>query len=116
MPVNPRPRSDPLTVRIARYERIIAMRGPNPEAPLMSLDDIGATFVPPLSRQRVLQIIEDGVPKRSGRPRNPARRDELRRKLGVWEQRRARHLAAGTDATTADRRIAALSAELAAFD
>jgi hypothetical protein len=76
----------PLEERIARYERIIAMRGPDPEKPKMSYEDIGAQFDPPLSRERVRQIIEK-PPARPGRPSAPGRTDVMRRKLAYWEDR-----------------------------
>jgi hypothetical protein len=106
------PDVQPLDERIARYERIMAMRGPDPENPLMTLEAIGDTFDPPLERERVRQIIAAGRPKRAGRPRSPDRLAEARRTLGVWEQRRARAATAGRSTATADRRIAALTAEL----
>ncbi len=82
------PRIGPLEERVARYERIMAMRGPDPENPLMSYEDIGLRFDPPLSRERVRQIIAK-PPKKPGRPSAPGRTDVLRRKLAFWEDRLA---------------------------
>lgn len=54
--------SEPLDVRVARYEAIRGLRDSG-----LTLDDIGASFDPPLSKQRVAAIL------RAGRPRNPGR-------------------------------------------
>ena len=82
------PRIAPLEERVARYERIMAMRGPE-DHPRMSYEEIGAAFDPPLTRERVRQIIAK-PPRRPGRPSGIGRRDALRRKLQFWEARRAR--------------------------
>lgn len=110
------PDVQPLDERIARYERIMAMRGKDPANPDMSLEDIGAAFDPPLSRERVRQIIEQGMPRRVGRPSSPEKRDELRRLLATWERRRAARAARGLDTRTAEARISALTTQLATFD
>jgi hypothetical protein len=78
----------------------------------MSLEEIGAAFDPPLSRQRVQQII-DKPPREPGRPSKPTRKDTLRRKLAGWERRRAVKRDAGLPTPTEDNRIAILSADLA---
>lgn len=106
------PRIAPLDDRLARYERIIAMRGDDPEHPKMSYEEIGASFTPPLTRERVRQIIAK-PPRRPGRPTSPGRRDVLRRKLAFWEERRTAGLKQGNDTSGADERIVFFSGELA---
>ena len=105
------PPVDPLDVRIRRYARIVELRAD----PSLTLDDIGQRFDPPLTRQRVQQILDAGMPKRPGRPMSLARRDALRRTLGVWEERLANRSAKGLDTANAERRIAAIRAELAVY-
>src|SRR6188768_1788122 len=99
----------PLEERLARYERIMAMRGEDPANPKMSYEDIGAAFDPPLSRERVRQII-DKPPKRPGRPHAPGRRDIMRRKLAYWEER-ALNAKSDKQAAEAKERIAFFSAQ-----
>ena len=112
------PRIAPYADRVARYERIIAMRGGDPERPKMSLDEIAEALGPdpltgePLTRQRVQQII-DRPPRPAGRPASVDRIDRLRRKLAGWEQRRARAREKGRATEREDNRIRALSEELA---
>jgi len=112
------PRIGPLADRQARYERIMAMRGPDPDKPAMSLDQIAEALGDdpitgkPLTRQRVQQII-DKPPRSAGRPPSPGRKDTLRRKLTTWEKRRSLKQGQGRDTSYEDSRIKALSADLA---
>lgn len=102
----------PLNERLARYERILAMRSMDPP---MTYEAIGATFDPPLGKERVRQILAN-PPRRIGRPSGPGRREELRKRLSYWEDQRASRERAGFDATYAAGRVAKISAELAALD
>ena len=53
----------PLADRLARYEAILEMRERG-----MSDRDIGRTFDPPLTKQRVSMIRKGGPPRDPGRP------------------------------------------------
>ena len=96
-----------LEARIARYERIVAMRA---QTPPMTYAAIGEIFG--ITKERVRTIEAVGRPGRAGRPSGPARAQRLRGKLGFWERERER-------ATTPERRadaearVASISAELA---
>jgi hypothetical protein len=113
--VNLLPHIAPLEDRVARYERIVAMRSKDPP---MSYEDIAEALGPDpvtgevLTRERIRQII-DRPPKRPGRPPSADRATVLRRKLAFWEQRRARLAAAGRSTAQPDERIRFLSRELA---
>jgi hypothetical protein len=100
-----------LAKRQARYERIMAMLRVEPKP---TLEEIGARLDPPLTRERVRQIVRDGLPKRAGRPSGVNRRDALTRRLQFWENRLA---SARTvhDRTTARERVATISGDLAAL-
>jgi hypothetical protein len=103
--------SDPtLEDRVVRYERIMAMRS---EVPPLSYAKIGATFDPPLSKERVRQIVKAGKPRRAGRPASPDRRTVLRRKLAFHERRLRAAIADGRSPGASETRIAELSVELA---
>lgn len=102
--------NDTLEERRARYERIVAMRGNG-----MTLEAIGASFDPPLTKQRVRQILER-EPQRNGRPHADHRRATLRGRLQFWEARRAARAQEGLDTIYADARIIALSEQIAALE
>ena len=99
-----------LDERRARYERIVAMRDNG-----MTLDAIGASFEPPLTKQRVKQILQK-EPRRVGRPHSPHRKTDLRARLKFWEKKRASRLSAGEDTTYADDRIRLVSDQIAALE
>lgn len=68
----------PLDKRIERYERVMSLRGLDPEtgaridgSEQMSYEAIGETFDPPIVREAVRQIIERGRPRAVGRPPKP---------------------------------------------
>jgi DNA-directed RNA polymerase sigma subunit (sigma70/sigma32) len=63
-----------LAERTARYERVHALRATaNPvTGKRWTMEDIGATFDPPLTKQRVKQILDNPPPLAVGRPRKPA--------------------------------------------
>lgn len=56
----------PLSERVDRYHRIVEARDSG-----MTLEDIGASFEPPLTKQRVSAILRAGPPRSQtgGRPR-----------------------------------------------
>lgn len=95
--------------RIARHERVLAMRQLDPP---MTFEEIGRQFKPRLSKERVRQILAK-PPQAVGRPHSPQKRAELQRNLRFWEQRRANRLDAKADTSYAEERIAAITAELA---
>jgi hypothetical protein len=97
----------PLQERRARYERIMAMTKDG-----MDLESIGLALTPPLTRQRVQQII-DKPPRKPGPPFNPEKLAQLRSKLSLWEKRRAARQTRAQPTDVADLRIAALLAEIA---
>jgi hypothetical protein len=78
----------------------------------MDLAAIGGVFDPPLSRQRIQQII-DKPPRKPGPPFNPNKIEELRSKLRLWEKRRAARQTRGQPTDVADLRIATLLGEIA---
>lgn len=108
-----------LKQRVARYERIMAMRAQNPP---MTYEEIGSALTPMLGRERVRQIAEGnlrdkaGPPGRVGRPAGPPRRDRLRSRLRYWERVRQSRVDQGLDTKDAERRIAALSDDLATIE
>lgn len=60
-----------LEARQARYERLVALTAPGPDGePGMSHEAAGRLFDPPLSRERVRQILA-APPKPNGRPPRP---------------------------------------------
>jgi hypothetical protein len=81
----------------------------------MTLEAIGKQFDPPLSKQRVTQILAhpEKAGRREGRPDGPNKRADLQHRLAFWEQRRANRVAEGADAAYANGRIAAITEELA---
>jgi hypothetical protein len=99
----------------ARYERILKLRGPE-DAPVMTYEDIGAKFKPPISRERVRQIIEAGPPAAHGRPRAAHNIEKKRAALALWIERRNNRAERGQDTAYAESRIASLSVELASVD
>jgi hypothetical protein len=94
--------------RVERYRRIKEMRH---RTPPMTLADIGASFDPPLSKERVRQILAT-PPRRPGRHKSDPKREDIVARLAFWETRRARLARRGEDTTFADTRVAALTAEL----
>lgn len=94
--------------RVERYRRIKEMRH---QTPPMTLADIGASFDPPLTKERVRQILAV-PPRRAGRHKSDLKRDDIVARLAFWENRRARLARRGDDTTFADGRMAALEAEL----
>jgi hypothetical protein len=104
------PTNTVLDERRARYERIVAMRDQN-----MTLEAIGASFDPPLSKQRVLQILAK-APRRVGRPHSADRRETLRALLRFWEARRAARAKVGADTVYSDDRVRVLSERIAALE
>lgn len=98
-----------LSERRARYERVVAMRS---QKPPMTFAAIGAQFDPPLTKERVRQILAH-PPRATGRPTGANRRDELRKRLAYWEDQRLSRERNGFDATYAASRVAAISADLA---
>ena len=97
-----------LEVRRARYERIVAMRSNG-----MTLEAIGASFDPPLTKERVRQIARR-EPQRTGRPHAAHRLITLRHRLQFWEARKATRAQAGLDTSDANARIRAISEQIAA--
>lgn len=121
--------------RVARYNRAIALRGPDPAHPLHTLEEIAIALG--VTRQRAHQILNansdrsappapPGEPGRPWGPENlrPRRRRRgaapvilpsvasLRSTLALWEQRRDAARANGGDTALADARIAELQAQL----
>jgi hypothetical protein len=56
--------SETLDARRERYERICSLRDSG-----FTLEEVGAYFDPPLSKQRVATILARGEPRDPGRPR-----------------------------------------------
>lgn len=94
---------------IERYDRIVALREQDPP---LSYEAIGALFDPPLSRQRVAEIVSLGRPKAIGRPGHADRRERLERKLATWQGRLVGRRERGVGVEEAERRIAELTDEL----
>jgi hypothetical protein len=94
--------------RLSRFERIMAMRGDG-----LAYEAIGAALDPPLSKQRVLQIVASGPPRPTGRPAGPERRARLRSRLVFHERRLRVAIKKGAAQEPHRSRVAALAAELA---
>lgn len=105
---------DTLADRVARYERIIAMTTLTPK---LTHEQIGLQLDPPLTKERVRQIIAAGRPQPNGRPPGPKRRAKLTRRLQHWESQLAAAQSKGNAELAADARarIADLSRALGAL-
>lgn len=95
----------PLEDRVARYERIIAMRK------TMTYEAIGEVFG--LTKERIRAIEAAGRPKPAGRPAGPERVERLRAKLAFWERQRERQADNPEKLADAEARIEKIAAELA---
>lgn len=100
-----------LAERQARYERIVELRDQG-----IPLAGIGAQLNPPLTRERVRQIIRLGPPRSAGRTPSDEYRDPIRRRVKYWEEQVRSRTAQRLDASYATKRLLANRLALAALD
>lgn len=99
----------PLPERMARYERLVAMRDEG-----LSMQQM-AEREGNLTRQQVWNILKAGPPRRPGRP-GRSRRDQIIERINRWADRAAAQSEAGRDPGTALARAREARRMLAAID